>query len=173
MINALKTRILDRSRYYARPLYHGGREIVTDGICAVLTATDHACDCPAHVASLLCAPPAAHARCVPLASLRDFVGPAGVAIDVACPECGCDYEATTRPYAAGPGSDEWVDILGLPIDGSRLADLLAPWSECEVVVWLEGGALYVEGNMWRVVLMSGDSARSTPKRVWRQEGGST
>lgn len=70
---------------------------------------------------------------------------------------GFAYEDTTRTYG-----EDWGIVAGVTLDCSLLADLLAPWPEGPVWLWVDRGALHVvaSDDSWRVVLMCGD-----PKRV--------
>lgn len=70
------------------------------------------------------------------------------------PGLGYAYETQSRKFG-NEGDADWGAIGGIVVDRARLAELLSPFDDCDVMWGIYKKALYVQhGGLWRVALMS-------------------
>ena len=156
----LRERLLD-SRY-PRLLRSGPWVIATNGWSAALVREEGEAEpCDAGIAEVLIIG-TRDGFVARLRDLREWAGEPGRWSVLPCPNWArhsrfASTEDTTRTYG-----EDWGIVAGVTLDCSLLADLLAPWPEGPVWLWVDRGALHVvaSDDSWRVVLMCGD-----PKRV--------
>lgn len=153
-----------------------GWKLATDGCCALMVRDGRAWqrkNAPSNMVAVLFATPLTM-RQVSIAALQAWAGEPPVQEIQPCPDWGL-HEAHDRDACHCYHECQWVEglgyaceresrdcdwgiIAGIPVDRSRLAELLSCWPDGDAAYGTHDGTLYVHASGLRLALMRGNES---------------